>query len=117
MGSVGIDAKTIGLVFLAGLVYVRLLGLFSFELLFDGRLVRLLMMRLFGVEGGCLSLEIIADLVGKVHVEAGLAVCLEAKGDSCQDLEAERLEFMKDNMWAYANAVSTVCVSDDEVGV
>jgi hypothetical protein len=35
--------------------------------------------------------------------------------DSCQDLEEERLEFMKDNMWAYANAVSTVCVSDDEV--
>lgn len=35
--------------------------------------------------------------------------------DSCQDLEEERMEFMKDNMWAYANAVSTVCVSDDEV--
>lgn len=35
--------------------------------------------------------------------------------DGCQDLEEERLEFMKDNMWAYANAVSTVCVSDDEV--
>ncbi|KAJ7074327.1 SH3 domain-containing protein [Mycena amicta] len=34
--------------------------------------------------------------------------------DSCQDLEDERIEFMKDNMWAYANAVSTVCVSDDE---
>ncbi|OBZ69920.1 Cell division control protein 15 [Grifola frondosa] len=34
--------------------------------------------------------------------------------DSCQDLEEDRLEFMKDNMWAYANAVSTVCVSDDE---
>ncbi|TBU44386.1 hypothetical protein BD309DRAFT_1027146 [Dichomitus squalens] len=34
--------------------------------------------------------------------------------DSCQDLEEERIEFMKDNMWAYANAVSTVCVSDDE---
>ncbi|KAJ7023411.1 SH3 domain-containing protein [Mycena alexandri] len=34
--------------------------------------------------------------------------------DSCQDLEADRLEFTKDNMWAYANAVSTVCVSDDE---
>ncbi|KAF9222396.1 hypothetical protein BS17DRAFT_708984 [Gyrodon lividus] len=34
--------------------------------------------------------------------------------DSCQDLEEERVEFMKDNMWAYANAVSTVCVSDDE---
>jgi hypothetical protein len=35
--------------------------------------------------------------------------------DSCQDLEESRLEFMKDNMWSYANAVSTVCVSDDEV--
>lgn len=35
--------------------------------------------------------------------------------DQCQDLEEERIEFMKDNMWAYANAVSTVCVSDDEV--
>lgn len=35
--------------------------------------------------------------------------------DSCQDMEEERIEFMKDNMWAYANAVSTVCVSDDEV--
>ncbi|OJA20828.1 hypothetical protein AZE42_02512 [Rhizopogon vesiculosus] len=34
--------------------------------------------------------------------------------DSCQDLEEERMEFMKDNMWAYANSVSTVCVSDDE---
>jgi hypothetical protein len=35
--------------------------------------------------------------------------------DICQDLEEERLEFMKDNMWAFANAVSTVCVHDDEV--
>lgn len=35
--------------------------------------------------------------------------------DSCQDLEDDRLEFMKDNLWAFANAVSTVCVSDDEV--
>ncbi|KIK61068.1 hypothetical protein GYMLUDRAFT_43180 [Collybiopsis luxurians FD-317 M1] len=34
--------------------------------------------------------------------------------DTCQDLEDDRTEFMKDNMWAYANAVSTVCVSDDE---
>jgi len=37
--------------------------------------------------------------------------------DTCQDLEEERMEFMKDNMWAYANAVSTVCVTDDEVRV
>ncbi|KAF8806630.1 hypothetical protein BYT27DRAFT_7101863 [Phlegmacium glaucopus] len=34
--------------------------------------------------------------------------------DSCQDLEENRMEFMKDNMWTYANAISTVCVSDDE---
>ncbi|KAF8339352.1 SH3 domain-containing protein [Amanita rubescens] len=34
--------------------------------------------------------------------------------DGCQDLEEQRIEFMKDNMWAYANAVSTVCVADDE---
>jgi len=34
--------------------------------------------------------------------------------DSAQDMEEERLDFMKDNMWAYANAVSTVCVADDE---
>jgi hypothetical protein len=36
--------------------------------------------------------------------------------DSCQDLEEDRMEFMKDNLWAFANAVSTVCVSDDDVG-
>lgn len=35
--------------------------------------------------------------------------------DGCQDIEEERIEFMKDNVWAYANAISTVCVSDDEV--
>ncbi|KAF7789306.1 hypothetical protein EIP86_000250 [Pleurotus ostreatoroseus] len=34
--------------------------------------------------------------------------------DKCQDLEEERLEFMKDHMWGYANAISTVCVADDE---
>ncbi|KAH9834164.1 uncharacterized protein C8Q71DRAFT_164095 [Rhodofomes roseus] len=34
--------------------------------------------------------------------------------DSCQDMEEERMEFAKDNMWAYANAISTVCVADDE---
>ncbi|KAK7052872.1 formin-binding protein [Paramarasmius palmivorus] len=33
--------------------------------------------------------------------------------DSCQDMEEERFDFMKDNLWAYANAVSVVCVADD----
>lgn len=33
--------------------------------------------------------------------------------DSCQDLEEERLDFMKDVLWAYANDISTICVADD----
>ncbi|KIY62553.1 hypothetical protein CYLTODRAFT_494555 [Cylindrobasidium torrendii FP15055 ss-10] len=33
--------------------------------------------------------------------------------DSCQDMEVERLEFIKDSTWAYANVVSAVCVMDD----
>jgi hypothetical protein len=35
--------------------------------------------------------------------------------DSCQDLEDYRMDFTKDNVWSYANAVSKVCVDDDEV--
>lgn len=34
--------------------------------------------------------------------------------DKCQDMEETRMDFLKDVMWAYANSVSTVCVSDDE---
>ncbi|TFK25705.1 SH3 domain-containing protein [Coprinopsis marcescibilis] len=33
--------------------------------------------------------------------------------DSCQDMEEERLDFLKDVLWAYANDISTVCVADD----
>ncbi|KAG6901402.1 hypothetical protein C0995_012359 [Termitomyces sp. Mi166 len=33
--------------------------------------------------------------------------------DRCQDLEEDRLEFMKDILWTYANEVSTLCVNDD----
>lgn len=32
-----------------------------------------------------------------------------------QDLEEERLDFMKSSLWTYANIASTVCVSDDAV--
>jgi hypothetical protein len=35
--------------------------------------------------------------------------------DSCQDLEEDLLEFMKDVVWAYANSISTACVADDLV--
>ncbi|KAL1678220.1 hypothetical protein EV122DRAFT_290452 [Schizophyllum commune] len=34
--------------------------------------------------------------------------------DLCQDLEEERMDFMKDVLWNYANAVSALCVSDDQ---
>ncbi|KAG8990094.1 hypothetical protein FRB90_001914 [Tulasnella sp. 427] len=33
--------------------------------------------------------------------------------DKCEDLEEDRLDFIKDSVWAYANAISAVCVSDD----
>ena len=35
--------------------------------------------------------------------------------DSCQDLEEERMDFMKDIVWTYVNLVSTICVHDDQV--
>jgi hypothetical protein len=34
--------------------------------------------------------------------------------DQLQDLEEERIEFVKDVVWTYANGVSSVCVTDDE---
>ena len=34
-----------------------------------------------------------------------------------QDLEEERLDFMKNSLWSFANIASTVCVSDDAVGL
>lgn len=37
--------------------------------------------------------------------------------DLCQDLEEERLDFMKDILWAYANDISTICVADDQVSI
>lgn len=35
--------------------------------------------------------------------------------DSCQDLEEDRIDYMKDVVWTYANAISTICVADDQV--
>lgn len=43
-------------------------------------------------------------------VEGWKAFC-----DEAQDLEEERIDFIKDVCWAYANSVSSVCVVDDEV--
>ena len=35
--------------------------------------------------------------------------------DSCQDLEENRMDFMKDIIWSYVNCISTICVADDQV--
>ena len=37
----------------------------------------------------------------------------KAAADKFQDLEEERLDFMKSSLWSFANISSTVCVSDD----
>ncbi len=34
-----------------------------------------------------------------------------------QDLEEERLDFMKSSLWTFANVASTICVSDDAVSI
>ena len=34
--------------------------------------------------------------------------------DICQDVEEERQEFLKTNIWGLANAISSICVTDDE---
>jgi hypothetical protein len=38
----------------------------------------------------------------------------KAACDKYQDLEEERIDFLKSNLWRFANIMSTVCVSDDE---
>lgn len=34
--------------------------------------------------------------------------------DQFQDLEEERIDFVKSNLWTYANIMATACVSDDD---
>lgn len=33
----------------------------------------------------------------------------------CQDLEEERIDFTRNALWSYVNALSLLCVKDDEV--
>jgi hypothetical protein len=35
--------------------------------------------------------------------------------DLCQDLEEERMDFTRNALWSYVNALSLICVKDDEV--
>ena len=54
------------------------------------------------------SLRVLAETTDRWNKEWKLAC------DKFQDLEEERIDFLKSNLWAYTNIVSTVCVSDDE---
>lgn len=54
------------------------------------------------------SLRVLAETIDRWNKEWKLAC------DKFQDLEEERINFLKSNLWAYTNIVSTVCVSDDE---
>jgi hypothetical protein len=54
------------------------------------------------------SLRVLAETIDRWNKEWKDAC------DKFQDLEEERINFLKSNLWAYTNVVSTVCVSDDE---
>lgn len=54
------------------------------------------------------SLRVLAETIDRWNKEWKLSC------DKFQDLEEERINFLKSNLWAYTNIVSTVCVSDDE---
>ena len=80
LGRVSIDAQTVLLVFLAGLVYMGLLRLLRLELLLDCGLERFTMLCLTSDKGGDGIFEFVSDLLGKLHVEASLLVCLLSQG-------------------------------------
>ncbi|AOW06141.1 hypothetical protein B0I73DRAFT_127420 [Yarrowia lipolytica] len=50
----------------------------------------------------------LADIIDRWNKEWKVAC------DKLQDIEEERINFLKSNLWGYTNIVSTVCVSDDE---
>jgi len=76
LGCVSVDAETILLVFLAGLVDVSFLGLLRLELLLDCSLIDLTMLGLASNKGGDGIFEFISNLVRKLDVEGGLLFCL-----------------------------------------
>ena len=78
--SVGVNAETILLVFLAGLVDVALLRLFCFELFLDRSLINFTMLGLTCDERGDGVFELVANLLSELQMEGGLLVCLQAEG-------------------------------------
>ncbi len=74
--SVSIDAKTILLVFLAGLVYMGLLGLLRLELFLNCALIRLAVLCLASDKSSDGIFKFISDLLRKLQMEPRLLVCL-----------------------------------------
>lgn len=66
LGSVGVNAETILLVFLPSLVDVAFLCLFCFELFLDRSLITFAMLGLTGDERGSGVFELVADLLGEL---------------------------------------------------
>ncbi|KAK9459910.1 uncharacterized protein V1516DRAFT_626912 [Lipomyces oligophaga] len=55
-----------------------------------------------------MSLKALAETIERWNREWKLGC------DKFQDLEEERIDFLKNSVWNYANVLATVCVSDDE---
>jgi hypothetical protein len=79
LGSVGVNAETILLVFLASLVDVAFLRLLCLELFLDRSLIYFTMLSLTGNERGDGVFELVANLLSELQMKGGLLVRLLAK--------------------------------------
>jgi hypothetical protein len=80
LGSVGVNAETILLIFFSSLVDVALLCLLCFELFLDRTLINFTMLGLTCDERGGGVFELVANLLGELQMKRGLLVRLQAKG-------------------------------------
>lgn len=63
-------------------------------------------------------LEVVVRCVSKRHLATGwTSTNLTDHFQLTQDLEEERVEFVRNALWSYVNAVSLICVKDDEVSL
>ena len=76
LGSVRIDTDTVGLVLFASLGSMLFACLLYAKLFFDGSLVDLFVLLLFGSEGSNMGFEVGANLLGQLRVTPSLFVCL-----------------------------------------
>ena len=80
LGSVGVNADTILLIFFPSLVDVALLRLLCFELFLDRTLINFAMLGLTCDERRGGVFKLVANLLGKLQMETRLLIRLQAKG-------------------------------------